>query len=279
MDSVKKCGMKRTLSSRLSQRATRFKQNKDIKETESKSDSTENFSILDTHNSTCNTFSSSLLNVNRLGKSFFDQPCIKLAKCLLGKVLVRKLPTGDILRGRIVETECYLGTFDKASHSYMGKRTGRNEAMFSEPGTAYVYTIYGMYFCFNISSLEEGSAVLIRALEPLENNSIMRTLRSVKRKTSSILKDKELCNGPSKLCLAFQIDKSLNKIDLCTSEALWVEDGLNISDCNIITCKRIGIESAGEEWANKPLRFYMRDCIWVSVRKKTAESLQMTDES
>ncbi|CAL1270060.1 unnamed protein product [Larinioides sclopetarius] len=275
MDSVKKSGIKRTLSSRLSQRATRFKQNKDITEGDSKSYSTKKISIQGTHNSSC----SSPLNVNRLEKSFFDQPCIKLAKCLLGKLLVRKLPTGDILRGRIVETECYLGTFDKASHSYMGKRTERNEAMFLEPGTAYVYTIYGMYFCFNISSLEEGSAVLIRALEPLENTSIMQTLRSIKRKNSSILKDKELCNGPSKLCMAFQIDKSLNKIDLCTSEALWVEDGLNISDCNIIACKRIGIESAGEEWANKPFRFYMRDCIYVSVRNKAEESLQKTDES
>ncbi|KAF8773469.1 DNA-3-methyladenine glycosylase like protein [Argiope bruennichi] len=194
------------------------------------------------------------------------------------------LPTGDILRGKIVETECYLGTFDVASHSYMGKRTERNEAMFLEPGTAYVYSIYGMYFCFNISSQGEGSAVLIRAIEPLENIHIMKDFRLTNRKNSdlkpkTVMKDKELCNGPSKLCLAFQITKSFNKIDLCTSEDLWLEDGLSIPDCDIIACKRIGIESAGEEWANKPLRFYVKDCTWVSVRNKAAEELHLKDMS
>ncbi|GIY91558.1 DNA-3-methyladenine glycosylase [Caerostris extrusa] len=149
--------------------------------------------------------------------------------------------------------------------------------MFLPPGTAYVYTIYGMYFCFNISSREEGSAVLIRALEPLQNISVMQTFRSVKRKSSAVLKDKDLCNGPSKLCLAFNIDKQLNKMDLCTSNDLWLEDGTEMPCSNIIACKRIGIDSAGEEWANKPLRFYVKDCVYVSVRNKIAENLLKTD--
>ncbi|GFU72894.1 DNA-3-methyladenine glycosylase [Trichonephila clavipes] len=268
-----KQGSKPTLSSRLSQKAARQKQsNSNVKGLATHPD---------TDNNMINYDDQSFVSVtpvnNKLTKSFYEQPCIGLAKSLLGKILVRKLESGEILRGRIVEAECYLGTVDKASHSYMGKRTERNQAMFLHPGTAYVYTIYGMYFCFNISSLEEGSAVLIRALEPLQNASIMCKFRSVKRKNPSVLKEKDLCSGPSKLCQALKIDKQLNKIDLCTSKVLWLEDGERIPLCDIVECKRIGIDSAGEEWANKPLRFYIGNCIWVSVRNKIAERLQNTD--
>lgn len=87
----------------------------------------------------------------RLDAQFYDTPCEEMAKSLLGKVLVRKLD-GIIVRGRIVETECYLGNEDAASHSYGGKVTARNQPMFMKPGTAYVYMTYGMYNCFNISS-------------------------------------------------------------------------------------------------------------------------------
>lgn len=131
-----------------------------------------------------------------------------------------------------------------------------------------------MYYCFNISSLEEGSAVLIRALEPLQNTSTMLALRTLKRKGTSVVKEKDLCNGPSKICQAFQIDKQLiNKLDMCGSTVFWVEDGVDIPDCDIVACKRIGIDSAGEEWANKPLRFYVNSCAWVSVRNKLAEKV------
>ena len=99
----------------------------------------------------------------RLESTFYQQNCESLAKQLLGKILCRRL-AGRVLRGRIVETESYLGVNDGASHSYGGRRTNRNRAMFMEPGTVYVYPIYGMYECVNISSLEEGSAVLIRAV-------------------------------------------------------------------------------------------------------------------
>lgn len=88
----------------------------------------------------------------RLGDSFFNVPCEELAKRLLGKVLVRRLDDGTILKGRIVETESYLGGEDKASHSYKGRVTERNKPMYMNPGTAYVYLTYGMYHCFNISS-------------------------------------------------------------------------------------------------------------------------------
>lgn len=213
-------------------------------------------------------------NSLRLFDTFYKQPCVNLAKALLGKTLVRKLPSGILLKGKIVETESYLGIVDVASHSYKGKRTERNEAMYLKPGTAYVYTIYGMYYCFNISSLEEGSAVLIRALEPCEGLSEMQEFRKKGRKSSSDLKIKELCNGPSKLCQALKIEKSIfNKIDLCTSNDMWLEDGIYVEFSSIISCKRIGIDSYGEEWADKPLRFYIKDNCFVSQRNKVAEQV------
>lgn len=90
---------------------------------------------------------------SRLVKSFYKQDCESLAKALLGKVLVRYCKdTGKRLSGLIVETEAYLGGEDKGAHSFNGKRTNKNEAMFMEPGTCYVYNIYGMYCCMNISS-------------------------------------------------------------------------------------------------------------------------------
>jgi DNA-3-methyladenine glycosylase len=106
----------------------------------------------------------------KLGSIFYDSPAVELAKNLLGKVICRMLEDGIVLRGRIVETEGYLGETDKACHSYGGKRTSRTEPMFMSPGTAYVYFIYGMHFCLNISSKDRGGAVLIRALEPVEGD-------------------------------------------------------------------------------------------------------------
>ncbi len=91
-------------------------------------------------------------NKNRLCSVFFDKPCEDLAKRLLGKKLFRKMDSGEIVSGIIVETEAYLGKEDKGAHSYNGKRTERNEAMYMAPGTIYVYNIYGMYTCINISS-------------------------------------------------------------------------------------------------------------------------------
>ena len=103
----------------------------------------------------------------RLTRDFFDTPTEILAVALLGKILCRKATQGRVLQGKIVETEAYLGEIDPACHSYGGKRTARNAPMYGPPGTAYVYFIYGMYHCFNISSKEAGACVLIRALEPI----------------------------------------------------------------------------------------------------------------
>ena len=111
----------------------------------------------------------------RLDRSFYDQPAEDLAKNLLGKLLYRVLDNGEVSFGRIVETEAYLGEVDKACHSYGGRRIGRCEPLYMAPGTAYVYVIYGMYHCLNVSSQEPGACVLIRALEPLQGKCIWRS--------------------------------------------------------------------------------------------------------
>ena len=137
----------------------------------------------------------------RLDQEFYDQHCKDLANALLGTLLVRKVD-GQLLSGRIVETEAYLGTIDQAAHSYKGKRTSRNEAMFMKPGTCYVYSIYGIHNCVNISSCGEGAAVLIRALEPVDGIEKMRELRG-----NFAGKDHHLCKGPGNLCKALNITK------------------------------------------------------------------------
>ena len=96
----------------------------------------------------------------------FDKGGVALSKHLLGKVLIRKV-NQHILAGRIVETEAYLGEIDKACHTFGGKVTERTKAMYMPPGTSYVYSIYGMYYCLNISSADKGGCSLIRALQPL----------------------------------------------------------------------------------------------------------------
>ncbi|KAH9504065.1 hypothetical protein Btru_067665 [Bulinus truncatus] len=183
--------------------------------------------------------------------------------CLIG---------GQRVSGKIVETEAYLGLEDKAAHSYQGKRTDRNAAMFMTPGTAYVYNIYGMYCCLNISSQGEGCAVLIRALEPIEGLDIMKEHRSKNSSNpSKELKDRELTNGPSKLCQSLAISKSeLNKTDLTTSDRAWLEQGETIPDDRIVSATRINIGYA-EEWQDKLLRFYIVDSPCISKRDKQAE--------
>lgn len=162
--------------------------------------------------------------------------------------------------GRIVETEAYLGGEDKAAHSYSGKMTKRNQAMFMPPGTAYVYSIYGMHHCFNISSRGPGAAVLVRALEPLGGIEHMRKCHKVARK------ERDLCNGPGKLCQALGIDKTCDRLDLTSSKYMWVElpvaggcaGGDDRDRSEVVESARVGVAYAGEEWAGKLLRFYER---------------------
>lgn len=208
----------------------------------------------------------------RLLSTFFDQPCVQLARDLLGKYLVCiPVEDGRRLSGKIVETEAYVGTEDRASHSYGGKRTARNEAMYMPPGTSYVYNIYGIYTCINISSRGDGTAVLIRALEPTEGLDTMQKNRGLADKGDKV-KPHDLCSGPSKLTKALNIVKSNgDQVDLATCSYLWLEDGLQVPNSDIISCSRIGIGNYAKEWTDKPLRFYVRGCRSVSIRCKAAE--------
>lgn len=210
------------------------------------------------------------LSSNRLQYKFFDTPCEELAQQLLGKVLVRYLENGTVLKGRIVETEGYLGAIDKASHTYQNKVTPRNLPMYMPPGTIYVYMTYGMYHCFNISSQGDGCAVLVRAVDPLEGITYMADQRKTsKRKTD--LKPHQLCNGPSKLCIAYQINKEHSRYSLCAWKGLWIEDDGAAGDFRIVKSARIGIDSCGSEWANKLLRYYVYGSKSVSKKDKKAE--------
>jgi len=210
----------------------------------------------------------------RLRKSFYEKDCVDLAKSLLGKTLCRCV--GDtVLQGMIVETESYLGEDkDGASHSFQGKRTDRNAAMYENPGSCYVYKIYGNYHCFNITSKGEGSAVLIRAIEALTGQQTMIENRSKRRKDGGHkLKIKDLSNGPSKLCDALNITKEeINFESLIESNDIWLEENENSDEIEMVTTTRIGIEGAGEPWSRLPLRFYMHGNKSVSVRDKKAET-------
>ncbi|MFN8673014.1 MAG: DNA-3-methyladenine glycosylase [Candidatus Sericytochromatia bacterium] len=188
----------------------------------------------------------------KLEKSFYTRDTITVAKDLLGKNLCRKTPFG-IIEAKIVETEAYLSENDPACHANRGM-TPRNEPMFEEGGISYVYFIYGNYFCFNVVSDKKGfgTAVLIRAVEPL-NHEIIKNYRNTK-------KIKDLTNGPSKLCMAMNITKEQNKLDLITSSEIFITDNESIKKNDIIETTRIGITQAQD----LKLRFYIKDNIFVS---------------
>jgi len=199
-------------------------------------------------------------------KFYLRDDTLQIAQDLLGKILVVPNGTGERISGMIVETEAYLGAIDKAAHSYGNRRTKRTETMFAVGGTVYIFFIYGMYFQFNVVAGKAGvpHAVLIRAVEPIENIEIMRERRSFKKDKSSTFKmpDKNLTSGPGKLCIALGIDKTFKNEDLL-GERVWLEEGKFFSDDEIACGKRIGIDYA-EEFAEKPWRFWVKDNLYVS---------------
>ena len=201
--------------------------------------------------------------MDKLERSFYVRDTLVVAQELLGKVLVHETPNYKIA-AKIVETEAYIGPEDKGSHSYGGRRTKRTEVMYQIGGTAYVYIIYGMYHCFNVVTEEEGkpSAVLIRAVEPIEGEMHMSELRYGKDISALSSKQKlNICNGPGKLCLAMGIGKAENSLDLCGGK-LYISDMYN-EPFNIKSSPRINIDYAGE-YAEKPWRFYIGGNKYVS---------------
>lgn len=192
----------------------------------------------------------------KLSREFYERDTLIVARELLGKYLVHN--TGqEATTGRIVEVEAYIGPHDAAAHTYKGLRSKRTEVAFGPGGFAYVYLIYGMYYCFNIVTNIAGKpeAVLVRALEPIEGIDLMKK----RRKTDNV---RNLCSGPGKLCSAMGITREDNATDLCGNK-LYLLDGDNIPEHNIAATPRINIDYAGEA-KNYPWRFIIRGNKFVS---------------
>ena len=188
-----------------------------------------------------------------LPSDFYDRDTEIVARELLGAVLECRTPDG-VARGRIVETEAYIGEHDLACHAAAG-HTPRTAPLYGSPGTAYVYFIYGMYWCFNAVTRAVGhpSAVLVRALEPVEGIGLMRRRRPTARR------DADLTNGPGKLCLALGIDGRLNCHAL-QRLPLVIRQGSDVPDENVTVTPRIGITQSAD-W---PLRWFVSDSPFVS---------------
>jgi DNA-3-methyladenine glycosylase len=202
------------------------------------------------------------INSSRLPRSFFLRDVVTVARGLLGQKLVR-VCDGERLAGIIVETEAYLGIPDKAAHTVGGRRTARNEAMWQVGGTLYVYFTYGMHHCMNVVAQAEGEpvAALIRALEPVEGLDAIRANRQAgRRPRATPLRPRDLCSGPAKLCQALAIDRGLNGADLVASGEIFIERTRKraFPAAQIATGPRVGVAYA-EEWADRPLRFCLRD--------------------
>lgn len=183
---------------------------------------------------------------SKLPRSFYARSTLTVARSLLGKRLVRQVG-GRRFSGIIVETEAYMGPTDVASHARYGEAS-RAAPMFGDPGHAYVYFTYGMHYCLNVVTEPAGSgtAVLIRAIEPDEGIAVIR------RNRPTGVAERELTNGPAKLCQALRVDKRLDETDLL-GEALWLERGRAVSKSAIKASARVGIRHGREhQW-----RFYL----------------------
>lgn len=193
-----------------------------------------------------------------LQRIFYQQDILKVSRDLLGKILVHETPEGTVA-GRIVEVEAYAGPEDRAAHSYGGRRTQRNDVMYGEKGHAYVYLIYGMYYCVNFTAgnvPEKPEAVLIRALEPVEGMEFMAKHRKL---TDGL---KNLTNGPGRLCMAMGISKAENKLDV-TAPPFYIRNAEPVPQSEVAETTRVGVDYA-EEWKDKPWRFYIKGNPYVS---------------
>ncbi|WP_032120603.1 DNA-3-methyladenine glycosylase [Clostridium amazonitimonense] len=204
--------------------------------------------------------------MKKLDREFYKRDTLIVAQELLGKILVKKI-NNQFIMGRIVEVEAYKGLIDKAAHSYGGKVTNRNRIMYGDGGYAYVFLIYGMYYCMNIvtSTIGNPEAVLIRGIEPLDGVNIMSELRFNKSFNDLSKKEKRnLSNGPGKLCLAFNITKEENGMDMCGDDLYVLDNTMDpMNNINIATSKRINIDYA-EEAKDFYWRFFIKDNMYVS---------------
>jgi DNA-3-methyladenine glycosylase len=192
-----------------------------------------------------------MVKMGKLDRSFYRRSAATVAHDLVGKILVRRLPRGKLLRARIVETEAYVGAHDLACHAAKG-RTTRTEVMFGDGGHAYVYFIYGMYDMFNIvtGAAGDAQAVLVRAAEPLNGW------------------DADL-SGPGKLCRAMCITRALNGANLVSGDQLFLTHDTASSrrkSLRVVRTVRIGVDYA-KHWKDELLRFVDADSPAVSHPK------------
>lgn len=180
------------------------------------------------------------MDLRPLSRRYYARPALELARELIGRLLVREL-NGRLLIGRVVEAEAY-GPNDPASHSFRGP-TPRNASMFGFPGSAYVYISHGIHHCLNAVA-KPPSAVLLRALEPLEGIEEMRRRRRTDR-------ERLLCAGPGRLCEALGIGRNLDGHDLTSGEGLWIARGHRARD--VVVTPRVGLNVA-IDW---PWRFVL----------------------
>lgn len=203
----------------------------------------------------------------KLTRDFYQRSAVEVAKDLLGLILVHETKEG-ITKGKIVEVEAYMGPQDPAAHSYKNIRTGRTEIQYKEGGYAYIYLIYGMYYCMNIVTNTENipEVVLLRALEPVEGIDLMKQRRNTD-------KLKNLCSGPGKLCSAMGIDKDNYGMDLC-GDRLYLEYPDNMSykeSIDMVASKRINIDYAGEA-KDYLWRYTINNNDYVSVKDRKSKS-------
>lgn len=199
----------------------------------------------------------------KLTHDFFNGDTAAIAQALLGKYLVRNR-NGELLAGRITETEAYVGRCDKACHAYNYRRTPRTETLFMAPGHAYIYFIYGMYHCLNFVTEPEGepSAVLLRGLEPAAGAETMKHLRFGDAPMNAYRR-KNFLNGPGKVCKALDLTTAQNKLDL-EGDVLFLCDSMadvGLTDPvtgpeHICAGPRIGVDYA-EEAKDFPWRFWL----------------------
>lgn len=217
----------------------------------------------------------------KIKRNFYYQDAPSLAKNLLNKYIIINNNPNKII-AKIVETEAYQQN-DKASHSYQNKKTKKNSPMFLKGGHLYIYTIYGIYNCFNIVCQKKdiGQAVLIRAIEPLNNFDLIRSRRKVAQRFI------DTTNGPGKLCRALLINNDYNNIDLLDNNYIKIATDYIINDnysittstitydilkakkqnFEIIACRRIGIGRAKDDQHLK-WRFYIKNNCFVSYQIK-----------
>jgi DNA-3-methyladenine glycosylase len=201
--------------------------------------------------------------MKKLPLSFYQRDnVLQIAKELLGKIIVTKWK-GVVTSGRIVECEAYDGVIDRASHAFSGRRTARNEIMYAEAGTAYVYICYGIHHLFNVVTNEKNipHAILIRAVEPLQGINEMLKRRGKKKMESTLTK------GPGSLSVALGIHVRHNGVSLHSPELFIADDGFTPDKKLIGSSPRIGVESAGEA-ARYLYRYYIKGNPFVSGKPK-----------